>query len=94
MQTALFDFDLPDSHIALSPAEPRDSARMLVVDDAISDSSVASLPSYLKAGDVMVFNDTRVLPARLIGTRGQARIELLLHKCVTDNIWQCFAKPA
>ena len=94
MQTSLFDFELPESYIALAPASPRDSARMLVVGGGIADNTVAMLPSMLRAGDVMVFNDTRVLPARLIGMRGAARVEILLHKQLYDGQWQCFAKPA
>ncbi len=68
---------------------------MLVVEgDDLRDDAVRSLPSFLKAGDVMVFNDTRVLPARLIGLRGAARVEVLLHKQLHAGVWQCFAKPA
>ncbi len=94
MKTALFDFDLPDTLIATQPANPRDSARMLVVSDALSDHIVKELPNYLKPGDVMVFNDTRVIPARLWGKRGEAGIEILLHKKMQPRHWRCFAKPA
>lgn len=94
MKTALFDFDLPDELIASQPADPRDSARLLVVADKLADEAIRNLPHFLKPGDVVVFNDTRVLPARLHGRRGKAGIELLLHKPIMDGVWQCFAKPA
>ena len=94
MKTELFDFELPESLIAVHPVSPRDSARMLVVKDSISDSVVSALPKFLNAGDVMVFNDTKVIPARLFGQRGDAKIELLLHKDKGASLWQCFAKPA
>jgi S-adenosylmethionine:tRNA ribosyltransferase-isomerase len=100
MKVSDFDFDLPEDRIALRPAKPRDSARMLVIgDDGLVDAAVADLPGMLCAGDIMVFNDTRVIPARLHGirpadmTRGEARIELLLHKRVDDQDWQAFARP-
>jgi S-adenosylmethionine:tRNA ribosyltransferase-isomerase len=56
--------------------------------------AIVDLPHYLKPGDIMVFNDTRVIPARLMGMRGTAKIEILLHKNKGDGAWQCFAKPA
>ncbi|MDX2112316.1 MAG: tRNA preQ1(34) S-adenosylmethionine ribosyltransferase-isomerase QueA [Alphaproteobacteria bacterium] len=97
MKTALFDFQLPESLIATHPAEPRDSARLLVVREALQDAIVSELPDFLKPGDVMVFNNTKVIPARLFAQRGEAKIELLLHKQCTGQaagVWQCFAKPA
>lgn len=94
METSLFDFTLPEALIADRPAEPRDSSRMLVVGDGVSDDTIANLLAYVRPGDVMVFNDTRVLPARLKGRRGKAGIEVLLHKQLMDGVWQCFAKPA
>jgi len=94
MKTDLFDFELPTSQIAIEPARPRDNARMLVLDDAIQDKIIRDLPQFLKPGDVMVFNDTRVIPARLFGKKGEAKIEVLLHKQKPVGIWQCFAKPA
>ena len=70
MKTADFDFDLPEEHIALRPAEPRDSARLLVVKDgALDDRIIRDLPDFLRPGDALVFNDTRVIPARLSGVR-------------------------
>ena len=81
MKTALFDFRLPEFLIAVRPADPRDASRLLVVDDSLRDASIRDLPSFLKPGDVMVMNDTRVIPARLLGKRGTASIEILLHQC-------------
>ena len=71
MQLSDFDFDLPETAIALRPAEPRDSARMLLVVPGypLTDMRVSDLPQQLRAGDVLVLNDTRVIPARLSGTR-------------------------
>ncbi len=93
MKTSLFDFELPESLIATHPANPRDAARMLVV-DGLRDMGVRDLPSFLKPGDVMVFNDTKVIPARLFGKRGEASIEILLHKNIGESTWMCFARPA
>ena len=96
MRVDLFDFELPAERIALRPAKPRDAARMLVVDgdSAFSDSGVSDLPSMLRAGDVMVFNDTRVIPAQLEGRRGEARIGVTLHKRVDLRRWQAFIRNA
>lgn len=93
MKTSLFDFELPDALIASAPANPRDSARMLVVAEHIADDFIGSLPMFLKPGDIMVFNDTRVIPARLMGKRGEAKVEILLHREI-HGLWHCFAKPA
>jgi S-adenosylmethionine:tRNA ribosyltransferase-isomerase len=93
VKTSLFDFDLPEQLIADRPVSPRDASRMLIVDDSLRDAMVRDLPKLLKAGDVMVFNDTRVIPARLFGKRGDAKIEILLHKQMGGG-WNCFAKPA
>ena len=91
-----FDFELPKERIALYPAEPRDSARMLVVGEGgeLSDEGVRDLLHHLKAGDVLVMNDTRVIPARLKGKRGDAKIEVTLHKRNDPNTWAAFARPA
>jgi S-adenosylmethionine:tRNA ribosyltransferase-isomerase len=92
-----FDFDLPDSAIATRPMEPREAARLLLLKGTqLEDRAVGSLPSILKKGDRLVFNNTRVIPARLFGTRGIARVEFLLHKADAQDpsIWQSFAKPA
>jgi len=95
----LFDFDLPPELIALRPVRPRDAARMLVVrgDDApFEDCSVRDLPRLLAPGDVLVFNDTRVIPAQLEGRRadGAARIGATLHKRVDLRRWQAFLRNA
>jgi S-adenosylmethionine:tRNA ribosyltransferase-isomerase len=96
-----FDFDLPEELIALRPARPRDAARMLVVGPthgALMDRGVKDLPSHLRQGDVLVFNDTRVIPARLFGTRkrgdAEAKIEALLHKREAEDAWRAFVRPA
>lgn len=99
MRVDLFDFDLPQERIALWPAEPRDSARMLVVrPNALEDRIVRDLPAYLRAGDALVVNDTRVIPARLNGVRVRgdavARIEATLVKREGSNLWRALAKPA
>lgn len=96
MRVDLFDFDLPPENIALRPARPRDAARMLVVDGtaAMSDRHVRDLPALLRAGDVLVFNDTRVIPAQLEGRRGDARIGATLHKRIDLRRWQAFVRNA
>jgi S-adenosylmethionine:tRNA ribosyltransferase-isomerase len=95
MDVDLFDFALPADRIALRPAAPRDSARLLVVSgDDLADRSVADLPALLRAGDLLVFNDTRVIPARLEGVRGQARIGATLHKREGPRRWRAFVRNA
>lgn len=94
MRVDLFDFNLPDDCIATHPASPRDSAKMLYVGDTLKDMGVRDIPSLLKPGDVMVFNDTKVIPARIFGMRGDIKIEILLHKSINQREWLCFAKPA
>lgn len=95
MNVDLFDFDLPRESIALRPASPRDSARMLVVEPGgCTDSHVSRLCDQLNSGDVLVFNDTRVIPGRLTGKRGDATIQVTLHKRETETTWRAFAKPA
>jgi S-adenosylmethionine:tRNA ribosyltransferase-isomerase len=95
MRVDAFDFDLPPERIALRPARPRDAARMLVVDGgAIADAGVRDLPSWLRAGDCLVFNDTRVIPAQLEGRRGEAKIGATLHKRVDLRRWQAFVRNA
>ena len=99
MDLAAFDFDLPEDRIALRPAEPRDSARMLIVrPDGLAESGVSDLPDCLQPGDMLVTNDTAVIPARLTGRRGDAKIEVTLHKRLDTGHWTghwtAFAKPA
>ena len=96
MNVDLFDFELPADRIALRPARPRDTARMLIAagDAPISDRIVRDLPTLLRAGDVLVFNDTRVIPAQLEGQRGNARIGATLHKRIDLRRWQAFVRNA
>jgi S-adenosylmethionine:tRNA ribosyltransferase-isomerase len=101
MRVDEFDFDLPEELIALRPARPRDASRMLVIGpghDALADRGVRDLPGYLRAGDILVFNDTRVIPARLFGKRvrgeAEAKIETLLHKREGADLWRAFTRPA
>ena len=95
MRVDLFDFELPPERIALRPARPRDSARMLVVrPDRLEDRTVRDLPSLLRPGDTLVFNDTRVIPAQLEGRRGEARIGATLHKREGPRDWRAFLRNA
>ncbi len=96
MRVDLFDFDLPPERIALRPARPRDSARLLAVtgDAPFQDRVMRDLPALLRAGDVLVFNDTRVIPAQLEGRRGEARIGATLHKRIDLRRWQAFIRNA
>jgi S-adenosylmethionine:tRNA ribosyltransferase-isomerase len=95
MRVADFDFDLPAERIALRPAQPRDSARLLFVRGAeISDREVLDLPSLLQPGDVLIFNDTKVIPAQLEGTRGEASIGATLHKREGPRDWHAFLRNA
>ena len=95
MHVDLFDFALPPERIALRPAAPRDAARMLVVEgDAMRDAIVRDLPACLRPGDCLVFNDTRVIPAQLEGTRGEARIGATLHKREGPRRWRAFIRNA
>ena len=103
MKTADFDFDLPEDRIALRPADPRDSARLLVVrNGALEDRVVRDLPDFLRPGDALVFNDTRVIPARLSGVRQRigaddeiltVEIEATLHHRDAPDVWSAFMKP-
>ncbi|HWA90055.1 MAG TPA: tRNA preQ1(34) S-adenosylmethionine ribosyltransferase-isomerase QueA [Rhizomicrobium sp.] len=101
MRVDLFDFELPEELIALRPASPRDSARMLVVhaDGSLTHAQVRDLPEYLGAGDALVLNDTKVFPARLRGVRiGRAgttpKLEIMLHKRLGPDRFLAFARPA
>jgi len=90
-----FDFELPADRIALRPASPRDSARLLqVAGGTISDHGVRDLPGLLRRGDMLVFNDTRVIPAQLEGRRGNARIGATLHKREGPRAWRAFVRNA
>ena len=95
MRVDLFDFDLPAELIALRPAKPRDSARLLLVDgEEISDRAMLDLSNLLRPGDTLVFNDTRVIPAQLEGRRGEARIGATLHKREGPRDWWAFVRNA
>jgi S-adenosylmethionine:tRNA ribosyltransferase-isomerase len=95
MRVDLFDFEFPQDRIALRPARPRDSARLLLVEGAeISDHQVLQLPELLRPGDVLVFNDTKVIPAQLEGRRGDASIGATLHKREGPREWQAFLRNA
>ncbi|WP_372706891.1 tRNA preQ1(34) S-adenosylmethionine ribosyltransferase-isomerase QueA [Brevundimonas sp.] len=108
MKTADFDFHLPDDLIALRPAEPRDSARLLVINGGtLEDRIVRDLPDFLRPGDALVFNDTRVIPARLSGVRERVgpiigkgggetltvAVEATLHHRDAPDVWSAFMKP-
>jgi S-adenosylmethionine:tRNA ribosyltransferase-isomerase len=106
MRVDLFDFDLPEKNIALRPASPRDSARLLVVrpegesagQPVLADHRVSDLPGFLKPGDALVFNDTKVIPAQLEGIRhregaGGQQVSATLHMRVAADRWKAFAKP-
>jgi S-adenosylmethionine:tRNA ribosyltransferase-isomerase len=95
MRVDLFDFELPQERIALRPVRPRDSARLLAVDGSnISDRRILDLPDLLRPGDVLVFNDTKVIPAQLEGKRGDASIGATLHKREGPREWQAFLRNA
>jgi S-adenosylmethionine:tRNA ribosyltransferase-isomerase len=95
MNVDLFDFTLPPDRIALRPASPRDAARLLVLDGAETrDLHMAALPGQLRPGDMLVFNDTRVIPAQLEGMRGEARIGATLHKREGPRRWRAFIRNA
>ena len=95
MRVDLFDFDLPAERIALRPAKPRDSARLLLVDGhRLADRVMTDLPDLLQPGDVLVFNDTRVIPAQLEGRRGEASIGATLHKREGPREWWAFIRNA
>jgi len=96
MRVELFDYELPDEAIATRPMEPREQARLLCVgaDGGLDDRHVGDLPALLRPDDLLVANDTRVLPAQLEGRRGDARIELTLHMHLGPGRWRAFARPA
>ena len=94
MRVDAFDFDLPRELIADRPAVPRDAARLLeVAADGLRDRALRDLPALLRPGDVMVVNDTRVIPARLTGRRGAADVEVTLHRAEAGGSWRAFARP-
>ncbi|HEY0164303.1 MAG TPA: tRNA preQ1(34) S-adenosylmethionine ribosyltransferase-isomerase QueA, partial [Sphingomicrobium sp.] len=95
MRVDLFDFELPPERIALRPTRPRDSARLLTVNGTkFADRGVLDLPSLLRPGDVLVFNNTKVIPAQLEGVRGEAKIGATLHKRQGPRSWWAFVRNA
>jgi S-adenosylmethionine:tRNA ribosyltransferase-isomerase len=94
MRVDEFDFILPRELIAEHPIEPRDLARLLVVGGELADRRIGALPQLLRAGDVLVANDTRVIPVRLQGKRGTAAVEVTLHRDLGGGQWRAFAKGA
>ncbi|WP_088347464.1 MULTISPECIES: tRNA preQ1(34) S-adenosylmethionine ribosyltransferase-isomerase QueA [Rhodomicrobium] len=103
MRVDAFDFELPEARIALRPAEPREAARLLIVapggEPELADRRMADLPEFLRPGDVLVFNNTRVLPAQLVARHlgrpeGSTPIGITLHKRISDTEWHAFARPA
>ena len=94
MRLSEFDFYLPPERIAHAPARPRDAARLLVVGDALRDGHVRDLPGLLRPGDVLVANDTRVIPAQLLARRGGARVGLTLDQPRPDGTWHALARNA
>ena len=99
MQLADFDFELPEDRIALRPASPRDAARLLLVAPTgpLRDLSVQDLPGLLRTGDILVLNDTRVIPARLKGVRlreeSRVAVEATLHRRLSPHVWTAFMRP-
>ncbi|GAA4179438.1 tRNA preQ1(34) S-adenosylmethionine ribosyltransferase-isomerase QueA [Shinella granuli] len=102
MRVDLFDFDLPEDNIALRPVTPREAARLLVVrpgqETPYADRTVGDLPSLLRPGDALVFNDTRVIPAQLEGIRhregaGGQKVSATLHMRIAGDRWKAFARP-
>ena len=98
MRVDLFDFELPADLIAQAPRQPREAARLLHVSETLADRVVGDLPAFFSPGDVLVVNDTKVLPCRLSGVRvrgdAEAKIEVTLHKPAGNDSWLAFARPA
>ncbi|SRR6266404_1919327 len=96
MRVEDFDFDLPRGLIAPHPCEPRDAARLLFIpaSGGFENRQVADLPALLRPGDLLVFNDTKVIPARLVGRRGAALVEITLCRDLGGGVWRAFAKGA
>jgi S-adenosylmethionine:tRNA ribosyltransferase-isomerase len=94
MKATAFDFALPKRQIAQHPIEPREAARLLHIGPRLIDRRIGDMADLVDARDLLVVNDTKVIPARLFGRRGEARVELLLHEPLGDACWRAFAKPA
>lgn len=94
MRAELFDFDLPPGLVAQEPARPRGSARLLVVGEAaLHDAAVADLPDLLRPGDLLVLNDTRVLPTRFAARRGEVPVEATLVEPAGEGTWWALCRP-
>lgn len=93
MKLSDFDFDLPAELIAQHPVEPRDAARLLEVGESLADRTMRDLPRLLRPGDILVYNNTRVIKARLAGRRGAVAVEATLHQRLDDVTWRAFARP-
>ena len=93
MKLSDFDFELPGELIAQHPVEPRDAARLLEVGERLADRTLRDLPGLLRPGDVLVYNDTRVIKARLNGRRGAVAVEATLHQRIDEMTWRAFARP-
>ena len=95
MRVDIFNFDLPPDRIANEPAEPRDSAKLLhIMQSGLEDKTIRDLPDLLRPDDVLVFNDTKVIPARIYGIRGKAAVEATLLKQINLSTWKCLIKNA
>lgn len=94
MKVDLFDFNLPEELIAERPLKNRDDSRMLHVSDCITDRKIKDLADILRPSDLLVFNNTKVIPARIYGKKKEASIEVTLHKKINGNTWKAFAKPS
>ena len=88
-----FDFNLPPDRIAQEPVRPRDSARLLEIEQTLNDYVIRDLPKLLTPGDLLIINDTKVIPARLYGKRGEVNVAVTLHRHVEKNMWRAFARP-
>ncbi len=94
MRVDEFDFDLPEEKIAQRPAHPRESAKLMVVArDHVNDCTINDLPNLLESGDLLIFNNTKVIPARLFGHRGEMKVEVMLNRPLPDGTWEAFARP-
>lgn len=94
MKVADFDFDLPPDRIAVRPAEPRERARLLrITAEGLADRHIGDLPDLFRPGDLLVVNNTRVIPARLVGRIGEGRVEVNLIRMVDGRTWDCLARP-
>ena len=95
MRVDIFDYDLPIEKIATSPARPRDASRLLdLTGGKLADKTILDLPGIFQPNDLLVINDTRVIPSRLNGLRDSVKVEITLHKQIENGIWAAFARPA